>query len=109
MNNNAFQPSGAQGTTPSVQTNIAVTTAVQQLTLPAGVNAMQGGAMRIVVDGTSNVAWAYGVSSGLTIGNGVHMLANTVETFYLPPGVTQISLIGASTGSTVRVVCGDGT
>lgn len=104
--NYAFQPRGASGTTPNAQTNIAVTASVQQLTLPP--IPQEGGSMRIVVDGTSNIAWSFGVSSGLTIGNGVHMLANTVEAYSIPGGVTQLSVIGASTGSTMRVIIGDG-
>lgn len=101
-----FQPRGASGTTPTAQTNIAVTAAVQQLTLPA--IPAEGCSMRVVVDGTANIAWSYGVSSGLTLDNGVHMLAQTVEVYSVPAGTTQLSVIGAATGSTLRVIVGDG-
>lgn len=102
----SFQPRGASGTTPAAQTNIAVTAAVQQLTLPPV--PAEGGSMRIVVDGTSNIAWSFGVSGSLALGNGVHMLANTIEMFSIPGGITQLSVIGAATGSTLRVMIGDG-
>lgn len=101
-----FQPIGATGTTPTASTALAVTASVQQITLPAVPR--DGGSMRIVVDGTSNIAWSYGVSSSLTMSNGTSMLANTVETFSLPGGTTQLSVIGVSTGSTIRVSVGNG-
>lgn len=94
-----FQPIG-------VQASIAVTAVVQQLDLPA--IPAGGGAMRVVVDGTANVAWTYGAVAGLTLNTGVHMLANTVEVFSIPGNVTQLSVIGAAAGSTLRVIVGDG-
>lgn len=99
----AFQPTGAQGTTPAASTSLAVTTSVQQLTLPTYV----GQSMRLVNNGDSAIAWAYGVSSGLTMGNGVVMLPGTVEVFTVPPGTTQLSVIGASTGSTLVAHIGE--
>ena len=101
-----FQPRGATGTTPTAQTNIAVTTGVQQLTLPAVQS--EGGTIRIVNEGPANISWSFGVSASLTTGNGVLMLANTVETFGLPGGITQLSVIGTIAGSNMRVICGDG-
>lgn len=101
-----FQPRGASGNPPAAQASIAVTTAVQQLTLPQIPS--EGGSMRIVVDGTANVAWSFGVVAGLTMNNGLPMLANTVESFSIPAGVTQLSVVGSATGSTIRVVVGDG-
>lgn len=101
-----FQPRGAVGTTPNTQVNIAVTSAVQQVNLP--VLPSEGVSMRVVVDGTQGIAWSYGSSSGLTVGNGVYMLPNTVEVFNLPPSVTQLSVIAAASGSTLRVILGDG-
>jgi hypothetical protein len=101
-----FQPRGASGNPPAAQASIAVTTAVQQLTLPQLPS--EGGTMRVVVDGTSNIAWTFGVAAGLTMNNGVPMLGNTVESFSIPASVTQLSVIGAATGSTLRVVVGDG-
>lgn len=101
-----FQPRGASGTTPAAQTSIAITAAVQQLTLPP--IPAEGCSALITVDGASNVAWSFGVSSGLTLGNGVFLLANTQGAFSIPGGVTQMSVIGASAAGTFRVVIGDG-
>ncbi|MGG2046765.1 hypothetical protein [Burkholderia gladioli] len=101
-----FQPRGAAGATPNSTTNLAVTTAVQQLTLPAV--PAEGATLRLVCSGTQTVFWSYGVSSGLTVSNGVPLLANTVEPFFVPGGATQISLIAAATGSTVYATIGDG-
>lgn len=102
-----FTPRAANQTTPAAQVNGAVTAAVTQIALPAGpyVSETTG---RFIVDGTQPIAWAYGAQSGLTTGNGCYMLANTVETFGIPAGVTQISVIAAATGSTLRIVVGDG-
>lgn len=104
--NYPFQPRGGQGTTPTTQATLAITTAVQQLTLPQIPS--DGCSMIVSVDGASNVAWSYGVSSGLTINNGVFMFGNTKETFTIPAGVTQLSVIGASAVGTLRVNIGDG-
>lgn len=101
-----FQPRGASGTTPTANASLAVTASVQQITLPAV--PAEGGTMRIVVSGTQEIAWSYGVSSGLLLTNGVTMVANTVESFTIPGGVTQLSVIAAATGSTIRVHIGDG-
>ena len=101
-----FQPRGATGTTPNSTTNLAVTTAAQQLTLPS--IPAEGATLRLVCAGTQTVFWSYGASSGLTVSNGVPVLANTVETFFVPGGTTQISLIAAATGSTVYATVGDG-
>ena len=105
--NYPFQPRGASGTTPTAQTALAITAAVQQITLPP--IPAEGCSMLIAVDGASNVSWSYGVSSGLTISNGVFMLANAKETFSIPGGITQLSVIGASAVGTFRVIVGDGT
>ena len=105
--NYPFQPRGASGTTPTAQTALAITAAVQQITLP--LIPAEGCSMLIAVDGASNVAWSFGISSGLTISNGVFMLANSKETFGVPGGITQLSVIGASAVGTFRVIIGDGT
>jgi hypothetical protein len=102
-----FQPDGSFNPTPTCSTSVAVTTAVQQLTLPASL--VQNGTMRLLVSGTAQIAWCYGANNNLTMGNGLNMLANTVETFGIPTGVTQISVIGASTGSTVYASVGVGS
>lgn len=101
-----FQPRGAVGATPVAQTSIAVTTAVQQLALPPV--PAEGATLRLVADGTSSIAWAYGSSAGLTMLNGVPMLPNTVETFAVPGGTTAISVIGSAAGTTLRATVGDG-
>lgn len=64
--------------------------------------------MRVVNSGTANIAWCYGVNAALTMADGVVMLPNTVEVFALPGSVTQLSVIGASAGSTMIVCAGDG-
>ena len=104
--NYPFQPRGASGATPTAQTSIAISAAVQQLTLPP--LPVEGGSMLVAVDGASNIAWCYGVSAGLTIGNGVFMFANTKQVFSIPPGITQLSVIGATAAGVFRVVVGDG-
>ncbi|MEX3914872.1 hypothetical protein AB4Y43_01310 [Paraburkholderia sp. BR10872] len=102
-----FQPDGSFNATPTCSTQIAVTTAVQQLTLPASL--VQNGTMRLVNNGAQNIAWCYGVNANLSMTNGVLMLANTVESFGFPAGVTQISVIGAATGSTLVASVGVGS
>lgn len=101
-----FTPAGAQGTTPAAQVTLSLTTSVQQVTLPA--TAYDDNTMRIVVDGATNVAWSYGVSSGLTLSNGVFQLGNSAVIYTLPPGVTQLSVIGSAASGTFRVVVGTG-
>ena len=105
--NYPFQPRGAVGTTPAGQTSIAVTAAVQQLTLPPV--PAEGGSMRLVNAGTQTIYWSYGVSASLSTSNGVPMLPNTVETFSVPGGTTQLSVIAGATGSTLIATVGDGT
>ena len=105
--NYPFQPRGALGATPTAQTNLAITAAVQQLTIP--LIPQEGCSILIAVDGGSNIAWSFGVATNLTIGNGVFMFANSKETFGCPPYTTQISVIGASALGTIRVIVGDGT
>lgn len=102
----AFQPVGSFTAPPVCSAQIEVTTSVQALTLP--VSNIVNGTMRLVVSGTSNVAWCYGDNPELTMANGVVMLADTVEVFALPSSVGEISVIGASTGSTFIASAGDG-
>ena len=105
--NYPFQPRGSSATTPTIQYNAPITTGITQVTFPP--ISQDGASVLIAIDGASNVSWCYGVSSGLTVGNGSFMFGNTKETFGLPGGVTQISLIGASAVGTFRVIIGDGT
>jgi hypothetical protein len=102
----AFQPSGAQGTTPTCQATISLTNAVQQITLP--VTSRDDNTMRITIDSTANAAWSYGASSGLTLGNGCFMRTLETGVFTLPPGVTQLSVIGSATNGNFRVTVGRG-
>ncbi len=101
----AFLPRGANQNPPVTQVEIAVTAGVQQLTVPQVETECT---IRVVNDGPSALAWCFGAQAGLTLNNGVYMLPTTVETFTLPAGVTQISVIGAATGSNLRVHFGDG-
>jgi hypothetical protein len=103
----AFQPRAANQTPPRTQVNGAVTAAVTQINLTDSPFETECSA-RFVVDGAQSVAWAYGAQAGLTTGNGVFMLANSVEVFTIPAGITQISVIAAATGSTLRITVGDG-
>jgi len=102
-----FQPRGASGTTPTAQVATTIAATVTTFNIPP--MGADGGSILIAVDGTANVAWSYGASTGLTVSNGVFMLANTKETFSIPGGVTQMSVIGASAAGTFRVMVGDGT
>jgi len=104
--NQPFQPAGANSATPTAQVSVALTTAVQQVTLPT--LAFDNNTMRIVVDGATNVAWSYGAAANLTLSNGCFMLGNTSETFDLPASVTQLSVIGSAAAGTFRVVVGTG-
>ena len=100
-----FQPRAANQNPPLAQVNLAVTTAVQQLAVPVVETECT---IRIVNDGPAALAWCYGAQPGLTLGNGVYMLPSTVETFTLPAGIAQLSVIGAASGSNMRVIFGDG-
>ncbi|CAB4188172.1 hypothetical protein UFOVP1165_65, partial [uncultured Caudovirales phage] len=60
--------------------------------------------------GTQTIHWLYGNVAVTTTGAamGVPMLANTVETFTVPAGITQLSVIAAAVGSSLYVTVGDG-
>jgi hypothetical protein len=110
MISNIFHPIGASAATPAAQASGAVTASVTQITLPT-LPATQGSrdvVYRFVVDGAQAISWAYGTNSNLTVSNGVYMLGNTVETFLVPQGTTTISVIAAATGTTLRLIPGDG-
>lgn len=102
----AFQPRAANQNPPIAQAAIAVTAAVQQLTVPIVLTECT---IRIVNDGTSAFAWCFGAQAGLTLSNGVYMLPSSVETFTLPAGISQMSVIGNGTASNMRVHFGDGS
>lgn len=110
MISNIFHPIGASAATPASQANGAVTASVTQITLPTlpGTQGTRDVVYRFVVDGPQSIAWAYGANGNLTLSNGVFMLGNTVETFLVPQGTTTISVIAAATGSTLRLIPGDG-
>jgi hypothetical protein len=100
----AFQPRAANQNPPVTQVSLVGNGAVQQIAIPVGETECT---LRIVIDGPGNTAWCYGTQAGLTLANGVLMLGNTVETFNLPAGISQLSFIGPAT-STFRVHFGDG-
>lgn len=102
----AFLPRAANQNPPVTQVTLAVTTAVQQLAVPQVETECT---IRIVNDGAAAIAWCFGAQSGLTLSNGVYMIPTSVETFTLPAGITQLSVIGSATGSNIRVHFGDGT
>lgn len=104
----SFAPKGLQVDPPTGQVNIAVTTGIQQLALPAALTQGNIAVARFAVDGTANIAFAWGAPASLTLGNGEFMLANTLEIFAIPAGVTQISVIGSAAGSTLRIMPGEG-
>jgi len=101
-----FAPNGAIGTTPTAQTTLAVSAAVQQVTLPI---VPQGGCtMRLITDGGTGIAWAAGTAGSMTINNGCFQMPNTTFDYSVPSGVTQISVIGASAAGTLRIILGHG-
>lgn len=101
---------------PKAQASGAVTASVTTIDLAAAFGAQLNAALaaendlpaRFLVDGTVNIAWCYGNNPGLTYANGEVMLANSVELFQIPVGVTVISVIAGGTGSTLRIMLGDG-
>lgn len=97
-----FQPvPGASNTT-----NAAVTASSAQLTLPTP---MANGPQTIMLTniGTQTVFWAFGsVTASLT--TSMPLLAGTTQSFTLPDGVTQISVIAANTGSILYATLGTG-
>lgn len=107
MQVSAFTPRGANQTTPAAQVSIAVTAAIQQITLPTLSNGEN--VARFIVDGTAPLAWCYGTNANLTVSNGVPMLANSVEVFGIPANILTISVIAGTTGSTLRINLGDGS
>lgn len=102
-----FRPRGLEEATPAGQVPLTVSAAVQQVSLPPSVQYC-GGAIRIVNQGGTGVAWCYGNNGNLTLSNGEFMLPDTVETFQIPRGYTQLSVIGASAAGTFRVHAGEG-
>lgn len=99
--NYPFQPRGGVAST----TNVAVTASSQQLTLPTPSN--NGGSIMLTNVGTQTVFVSYG-SVTASVSTSMPLLANAIYTFTLPPGVTQLSAIAASTGSTLYATLGDG-
>lgn len=113
MQVSAFTPRGmAQAiATPKAQANVAVTgVGVQTIDLvaPFGAPFASETVARFHNDGTQVIAWAYGPAAGLLVGNGETMLANSLELFSIPAGVTTIAVTAAAAGSTLRVMVGDG-
>lgn len=97
-----FQPAPTAAST----TALAVTAANQTMTLsPNG--GTQTRSVRLANIGTQTVFVALGtVTSSVT--TSMPVLANSVEVFTLPGGVTTLSVIAAATGSTLYATIGDG-
>ena len=99
---NPFQPVPTAAST----TALAVTASNQTLTMSPNGGSMTR-SMRIAVIGTQTVFVALGtVTSSVT--TSMPILANSVEVFTLPAGLTTLSVIAASTGSTIYVTIGEG-
>lgn len=103
-----FQPRASNQTPPAGTANGAVTAGVTQIALPGQVPYETECTGRFVNSGSQTIFWAYGTQAGLTVGNGVPMLAGTVETFNIPAGVSAISVIAGAVGSTLYITVGDG-
>lgn len=98
----AFQPAPTAAST----TALAVTGSNQTLTLSPNGGAMTR-SLRLANVGNQTVFVALGtVTSSVT--TSMPVLANSVEVFTLPAGVTTLSVIAASTGSTLYATIGDG-
>lgn len=96
-----FQPDGGASST----TNLAVTASSQQLTLPP-IDAA-GQAILLTNIGSQTVFVAYGnVTASVT--TSMPLMPNTAIVFTAPPGVSQLSAIAASPGSTLYATVGRG-
>ena len=97
-----FQPAPTASST----TALAVTESNHTMTLSPNGGA-QTRSVRLANIGTQTVFVALGtVTSSVT--RSMPVLANSVEVFTLPGGVTTLSVIAASTGSTLYATIGDG-
>lgn len=97
----AFQIGGGVSST----TSVAVTASSQQLTLPSV--SSDGNSAVLTTIGTQTVFIAYG-SVTASVTTSMPLLAGTQQTIAIPGGVSQISVIAASTGSTLYVTIGEG-
>lgn len=84
------------------QNNTAVTTGDASITLPANLG---NRTVRITVEGTVSVYWQFDAAA--TVAGSTKMLANTVETFFLPRDALTIHFIAAATGSTISFTFGE--
>ena len=97
-----FQPAPTAAST----TELAVTAANQTMTLSPNGGA-QTRSVRLANIGTQTVFVALDtVTSSVT--TSMPVLANSVEVFTLPGGITTLSVIAAATGSTLYATIGDG-
>lgn len=103
-----FAPTGAAQIAVASSVVIAVTAVAQQLTIPTP--SSNGATMRLANVGTQVVHWLYGNLTVAATGAamGVPLLPNTTETFAIPAGFTQLSVIAAAGGSSLYVTLGDG-
>lgn len=98
----AFQPAPTAAST----TALAVTGSNQTLTLSPNGGAMTR-SVRLANIGTQTVFVALDtVASSVT--TSMPILANSVEVFTLPAGITTLSVIAAGAGSTLYATIGDG-
>lgn len=96
--------------TASTTTNAAVTGSSAQITLPSMPNASGTGnpvQFRFTNIGTQTIFWAWGTVTA-SVSTSTPMLSNTCEVFTAPDGITTISVIAATTGSTLYVTGGFG-
>ena len=88
--------------------NLTVTGTTANVAVP--VSGIGFRSVRIVNSGTQAVSLEFGKSNAVTavISTSILMLANSAEVFLLPPDITYIAAIAASTGSTLNITVGEG-
>jgi hypothetical protein len=108
MDSTPFKPALTAATT----LNGAVTGSSAQITLPTPLATSPGGTgnpwqVRFANIGTQTIFWAWGNVTA-TAATSTPMLANSVEVFTCPEGITQVSVIAGGTGSTLYATAGMG-
>lgn len=104
----AFLPRASNQNPPAGSVQGAVTAAVTQINLPAPAPYETETTALFSNIGSQWVYWCFGAQAGLTTANGVPVGPGTQQTFTIPAGVSQISVIAGATGSTLAVTVGDG-
>lgn len=82
--------------------NTAVTASNLSTNVPTAIG---NRTVRITVEGTVSIYWA--INGAATVAGSTKMLANTVETFFLPNDAVTIQYIAAATGSTISFTFGE--